>query len=77
MMPTLAIEIELSESERQRVIKNALGVANDTSDDVKDYYRETDEGNLKVIGKGLKAEAEGRIIPSDIVLARLKDQFIK
>lgn len=44
---------------------------------IPDYDRPTDADDLAAIGRGLQAEAEGRIIPGDVFLARLRKQMEK
>jgi len=41
---------------------------------IPDYDRETNEDDLAAIGRSLQAEAEGRIVPGDVFLARMMAQ---
>ncbi|MBC8140014.1 MAG: hypothetical protein H7Y38_01085 [Armatimonadetes bacterium] len=83
-MPKLTIDLPESayraalnfdSREQVRLVTATFIVAEAALEDIPDYHRETNEADLKVIGRSLQDEAEGRIIQGEVAMARFREQF--
>lgn len=87
-MPTLTIDlpdaayraaVALPEADLSRLIAHAIEWEDEEYEDptLPDYDRPTNAADLETIGRGLEDVAAGRVIPGDVVFARLQERFGK